>query len=154
MSSFHRYMKSIEPRSVLPRYACLIRVLEQLCHHTKLPLLRGCHQRRLPEIVGLVDHRRYHLRLELLRPFRGLRHLGTDVAEDPPHRRQIPSSRREMELDVVVPARHLLHVLFSLLVHRARQNQSWCRAGRRRLRRRRRSHFQVPLGCNMEKETT
>ncbi|RZR77206.1 hypothetical protein BHM03_00002217 [Ensete ventricosum] len=51
-------------------------------------------------------------------------------------------------------ARHLLHVLLSLRAHRARQNQSWCRAGCRRLRRRRRSHFQVPRGRNMEKETT
>lgn len=163
-------MERIVSRTILPRNSLSVGVLEQLFDNLEKSFISGGKQGGLPKFVDLVDHGHpnlCHLSIEL-GSAESSDHLRVNISQNLLHGRQIAALRRQVELGVVVPPGHLLHVLLppSLVdpLPGIRQNQRRCRRRRRRrwrrrrrrirlarFRRRNQSRFQVSLTPSYEK---
>ena len=135
-------MQGIKSRSVLLGNGLSGGMVEKLLHHMEMTLFSGSEQRGLTELVLFVDETSAHLRnlgVEIVVVAESSHDLRIDVEKDLPHRADVAPLRRQVQLRVVVPPRHLLHVLLPRLVDalpRVRQHQRRRRRGRRRWRRR------------------
>ena len=111
-------VQSIESGLGLPGEAVLVGVLEQLDDDIKKPLLGGDEQRGRLHLVGLVHYRGADLGDLAVELLAGAGHLRVDLGDDLAHGLEVPALRGEVELRVVVAARHLLDVLLPpRLVH-------------------------------------
>ena len=138
-------MQGIKSRSVLLGNSLSSGMVEKLLHDMEMTLFGGSEQRGLTELVLFVDEASSHLRnlgveIVVIAVAESPHNLRFDVEKDLPHGADVAPLRRQVQLRVVVPPRHLLHVLLPPrlvdALPRVRQHQRRRRRGGRRRRRR------------------